>query len=178
VLEVHALNCQEAGMKVRTLLLGGVVGALAAYFLDPQKGPRRRNVAMDRASSMMQRGAETASGAAQYAGGHVTGVIRETAPHQPDNPNPDDITLKDRIESELFRDPRFSREHLNILVVDGVVDLHGQLPAQDQIDEVLRIVSDIPNVRGVMSYLHLPGTPAPNKEEALAASQQYARQGR
>jgi osmotically-inducible protein OsmY len=147
---------------MRAILFGGITGALLVYFLDPKKGTDRRSWA----GSVLNRGRD----AAQNVGGPAQTIIRQTVFRGPDNPNPDDNTLKDRIESEVFRDPRFSREHVNILVVDGIVDLHGQLPTQDQIDTLISQVEKINNVKGVQSYLHLPGTPAPNKEESLEVS--------
>jgi osmotically-inducible protein OsmY len=154
-------------MRTRTLIIGTVVGALSAYFLDPNTGKRRRNITRDKATSLLNKTSRTAQQTAGYAGSRAQGVIRETVPHAADNPNPDDNTLRDRVESEVFRDARFSREHLNLLVVEGVVDLHGELSSQSEIDDLVSRVTSIPNVKGVQNHLHLPGTPAPNKEDSL-----------
>lgn len=89
---------------------------------------------------------------------------------QPDNPNPDDNTLRDRVESELFREPGVEKGRLNVMVVDGVVDLRGELDTQQQIDSLVAQARAIEHVRDVRSYLHLPNTDAPNKESAIEAS--------
>jgi osmotically-inducible protein OsmY len=149
-------------MRIRTLLFGGFIGAGVAYLLDPGAGSRRRKTLMDTANSRMKRGAKTAQQGMQQFGGAM--------PHGVDNPNPDDTTLRDRVESELFRDPKYSREHLNVLVADGVVDVRGELTTQCDIDTVVSTIKSIPNVRGVLNYLHLPGTPAPSKEPSLEVS--------
>jgi hyperosmotically inducible periplasmic protein len=154
-------------MRGRTLIIGGILGALSAYFLDPNTGKRRRHVTRDKAGSLLNKTGRTAHHTAEYAGGRVEGILRETVPHPPDNPNPDDNTLRDRVESEVFRDPRYSREHLNIEVAKGVVDVHGQLSGQGEIDDLVRRVKQVPDVKGVQNHVHLPGTPAPNKKDSL-----------
>jgi osmotically-inducible protein OsmY len=153
-------------MRGRTLLLGGLLGALIAYYLDPAGGSKRRS----KAGTLLRSGSQTAQQGVQAVGSKTQGMVRETVMHAPDNPNPDDNTLRDRIESELFRDPKYSREHLNLMVVGGVVELNGQLDSQSDIDTVVERIGGMRNVRGVQNYLHLPGTPAPNKEESLEAS--------
>jgi osmotically-inducible protein OsmY len=74
------------------------------------------------------------------------------------------------VESEIFRNPQTSREHINVNVVGGIVELRGEQAAQGDIDRLVQAVKGIPNVKGVHNYLHLPGTPAPNKESAIEAS--------
>jgi osmotically-inducible protein OsmY len=154
---------------MRAILLGSAFGALLAYFFDPKKGSERRGMVMGKAGSAANLGSTVQHSVHNVATG-AQSAVRGSVPHAPDNPDPDDNTLKDRIESEVFRNPKYSREHLNILVVDGVVDLHGQLPTQDEIDSLIARIEGMRNVKGVQSYLHLPGTPAPNKEESLEVS--------
>lgn len=152
------------------LLIGGAIGAALAYFLDPSRGASRRNKTVDQFGSKFGQASSSAASTAGYTAGQVQGVMRENVPHRRDNPNPDDLTLRDRIESEIFRDPKTSRQEMNIDVVDGVVELRGELPSQSAIDDLIARVKNIPDVKGVTSYLHLPGTPAPNKESAIQAS--------
>jgi osmotically-inducible protein OsmY len=125
---------------------------------------------MDRFMSLFGRGAQQAQQQASYYSGQATGVMRETVPHTPDNPNPDDNTLKDRVESEIARGPEISRANLNINVADGIVELRGEFKTQQEIDQIVERVRQIPNVKGIHNYLHLPGTPAPNKASVLEVS--------
>jgi osmotically-inducible protein OsmY len=141
--------------------LGGIVGAAAVYYLDPDKGSQRR----DSLGPVTQK----MGGAGSFASRAVS-TVKETVPHTPDNPNPDDTTLRDRVESEIFRNPQTSREHINVNVVGGIVELRGEQATQGDIDRLVQAVKGIPNVKGVHNYLHLPGTPAPNKESAIEAS--------
>ncbi|MGI8824884.1 MAG: BON domain-containing protein [Chloroflexota bacterium] len=165
-----------------------VVGG-AFYFLHPAKGKRRRQDALDRFGSSLGGGsqsggfasqaqsiASSVAGQAQSVASKVSSqtpaVVRETVQRgHPDNPNPDDNTLRDRVETELFRDSEIPKGELNIFVVDGVVDLRGELPSQTMIDKVIQRAESVEHVRGVRSYLHLPHTDAPNKEEAIEAGE-------
>ncbi|GAC1445934.1 MAG: hypothetical protein NVSMB52_08950 [Chloroflexota bacterium] len=88
----------------------------------------------------------------------------------PDNSDPDDSTLRDRIESEIFRDPKTSRQHINVNVANGVVELRGEQATQEDIDTLVKTVHAIANGKDVHNYLHLPGTTAPNKEPEGEAS--------
>ncbi|HLJ67495.1 MAG TPA: BON domain-containing protein [Chloroflexota bacterium] len=152
-------------------LLAAALGAAIVYFLDPNNGKSRRTTAMDRLGGMKGKAGDTASTMGQRAGDAVYGTVRETvtvAAH--DNPNPDDRTLNDRVESEVFADPRVPKGRINTSVVAGVVTLRGQLDSQADIDYVIERVQAVRDVKGVQSYLHTPGTVAPNKEEAIEAS--------
>lgn len=157
---------------MKTLLSGTVVGALLVYFLDPAHGSQRRSSLMQKAGSSA--GPLTkATGTVTKATGPITkatSAVKGVMPRQPDNPNPDDGTLRDRVESEIFRDTETSRENININVVNGVVTVRGELPNQGEIDDLVKRIQSIPNVKGVESFLHLPGTPAPNKVESIRAS--------
>ena len=54
--------------------------------------------------------------------------------------------------------------------VDGVVTVRGQVPGDDAKATVEQAVSATPGVIAVESFLHTPGTPAPNKAASLRAS--------
>jgi hypothetical protein len=87
-----------------------------------------------------------------------------------DDLDPDDDTLRDRVESELFADERVPKGAININVALGIVEVRGELESEGQIRYIEERLAVIPDVRTVRSHLHLPGTPTPNKESALAAS--------
>ena len=46
----------------------------------------------------------------------------------------DDATLKDKVESELFRDEHEVKGSISINAQEGVVQLRGEVPSQDLID--------------------------------------------
>lgn len=156
---------------MRRLFYVAVAIGAAFYFLDPASGRRRRQQAMDQIGSSLGRGSQAAGGVASGVANQTQGFVQGSVNRTPDNPDPDDNTLRDRVESELFRDSSIPKGDLNIFVVDGIVDLRGELASQDQIDMVVQRAQGIEHVKGVRSYLHLPHTPAPNKEEAIEASE-------
>ncbi len=151
---------------MKAILAGGLLGAILEFFIDPAAGKRRRHIFMDKVGKYTRKAGNTAASQAEYTSNKASGL----APHQPDNPNPDDNTLTDRIESEIFGDTETSRENINVNVVNGIATLRGEQPTQAAIDDLVQRVRKIPNVRGVVNYLHLPGTPAPNKEQVLKVS--------
>jgi len=73
----------------------------------------------------------------------------------------DDATLKDKVESELFRDEHEVKGAININAQQGVVQLRGEVPSQDLIDALVGRTEKIHGVREVESLLHTPGTEAP-----------------
>ena len=76
---------------------------------------------------------------------------------------PEDGTLVDRVESQLFRDADVPKGHINIDAADGVVTLRGEVdPAM--IDEIGVRVAAVEGVTRVENLLHAPGTPAPHAE--------------
>ena len=77
--------------------------------------------------------------------------------------NPDDRTLVDRVESEIFRDRKQVKGKVNINVEEGVVVLRGELESQDLIDDLVKAVHEVDGVRNVENLLHTPGAEAPAK---------------
>jgi osmotically-inducible protein OsmY len=77
--------------------------------------------------------------------------------------NPDDQTLVDRVESEIFRDRQEVKGKVNINAEEGVVVLRGELDSQDLIDDLANAVRDVDGVRNVENLLHTPGTEAPSR---------------
>src|ERR671911_742127 len=73
----------------------------------------------------------------------------------------DDATLKDKVESELFRDEHEVKGSISVNAQEGVVQLRGELPSQDLIDALVHRTKQIHGVREVESLLHLTGTEAP-----------------
>ena len=78
----------------------------------------------------------------------------------------DDLTLRDRVESEVFRNPDLPKGQINIDVESGVVTIRGQVDNAYQIANVEKAVMKVPGVAGVENLLHVDGTPAPNKAQA------------
>ncbi len=88
----------------------------------------------------------------------------------PMNPPTDDGTLKDVVETDLFGRPDVEKGKLVVNVEDGVVVLRGEVDSPALLVELPQAAMAIAGVAGVQNFLHLPDEPAPNKEEAQAAS--------
>ena len=73
----------------------------------------------------------------------------------------DDATLKDKVESELFRDEHEVKGNLSINAQEGVVQLRGEVPSRDLIDALVERTRKIKGVKDVENLLHTPGTEAP-----------------
>jgi osmotically-inducible protein OsmY len=77
---------------------------------------------------------------------------------------PDDQTLVDRVESEIFRDRKKVKGKVNINAEEGVVVLRGELESQDLIDDLVNAVREVDGVRNVENLLHTPDTKASAKK--------------
>lgn len=130
----------------------------AAYYLDPQRGHRRR--------ARLVRGA-------RYTLHTVQGRTMHLIAGEPPAPA-EGRTLLDRVESELFEDRSVPHGRFNLEVEGTTAVLRGQLDTPEQMRRLESAVARVPGVTGVRSFLHAPGTAAPNKAAALAASAEAA----
>jgi hypothetical protein len=78
----------------------------------------------------------------------------------------DDVTLARKVESEVFRDEAVPKASIDLNVVDGVVELRGQVKRPQDKASVEARVRAVPEVKGVENMLHLPKTPAPTRADA------------
>jgi hypothetical protein len=148
-----------------------MASALLMYFYDPRLGRGRRAMLRDKWSSRTRRlgrgmralwrGAAADAYAASRRFVHLVPREIEFA---------DDETLRQRVESELFRDRDIPRGRLNITAEHGTIILRGELEAIDDIAHLEDVVRRMPGVRGVQNLLHPQGTPAPNKERSRMAT--------
>jgi hypothetical protein len=136
---------RRPGTRARLgLILGAVAGALLAYFLDPDRGQRRRTQVADR----------------------VKGALPHHLVHlRSGRPATDDATIADRVENEVFRLTGLPRGGVTVDVHNGVVVIDGELSHEDEIRALERAVRRIDGVMGVENRVHLPGAPAPTQAE-------------
>ena len=118
------------------LALAGAIGAALAYFFDPDNGRKRRKELIER-----------------------TGKAFRQAPQ------PDDVTLARKVETEIFRDTDMPKGKINVNVEDGVVYLRGELEQPDLIEDLEKQARKVHGVQGVENLLHAPGPEAPAKPE-------------
>jgi hypothetical protein len=148
--------------------------ALVTYLCDPERGRRRRHMLRDRMMARIRRlgrgMTRTWRGAAADAYG-MSHKIVHLVPRETDVT--DDETLRQRVESQLFRDRHIPKGDLNITAEHGKVILRGELESSAEIARLEERVRHIAGVRGVQNLLHPRGTPAPNKERSQVAMAAY-----
>lgn len=147
---------------MKKLGIGAALGALAALFLDPTYGRRRRKLFVDRAGGLVRQALRRGERAARGVGAEAYG-LKQKATHlrQEPKPQPNDATLVAKVESEVFRDPSLPHGRVNVNAENGIVVLRGQLDSAELIDELVAKVRRVQGVQGVENLLHLPGTEAP-----------------
>ena len=154
---------------VAVATVGGLAaGALLEYFLDPKAGRRRRHTARDRMLARMRRGERRALVRARRAESHTVGVARRTinARRRAEEP-PDDLTLAQRVESQLFRRAGAPKGQVSVNAEEGVVFLRGVMEREEQIERLGDEARRIAGVRAVENLVHPPGTPAPASRSKL-----------
>jgi|SRR5215210_343697 len=141
-------------------------GALAAFFFDPVSGRRRRaDVGMRLPAFFRRRGREAGRfgrGVSADAYGFKQRVAHRSP--QPKEGAFNDPALARKVETEIFRDPDVPKGNINVQAHDGVVELRGEVPRPELIDELVERTRQIPEVVDVENLLHLPGTPAPTHQ--------------
>lgn len=145
---------------MKKLLFLGAAGAAGMYFFDPRLGRTRRAMLAQKIGAWKRR----AERRAEYARGQAEGLRHagrsESAPEN-------DAALKAKIESEVLSRANYPRGDIRVNSVEGVVELRGACDSEDQIQELEQEVRKVVGVVDVHNYLHLRGTPAPNKADAL-----------
>jgi osmotically-inducible protein OsmY len=157
---------------LRSWVVAGTIGTSLALLFDGDRGDRRREMLKSRGRGFYRMATQRLNKQTGIAGDNVYGdAMDRLNMNRPDNPHPDDNTLRDRIESVAFGHHTAPPGEYNLNVEDGIAVLRGQLNSQEDIQRLIALVAEVPDVRGVESFLHTPGTTAPNKESAIEASE-------
>jgi osmotically-inducible protein OsmY len=150
----------------KLIILGGMVG-LAMYLFDPRMGRTRRAKLQQRLTGLVRRGAREAERKVEYARGQAEGIRHAgSSGSAPEN----DPALTAKVESEVLSRWNYPKGRISVNSVDGIVELRGVCETQEQIDELEQEVRKVTGVLDVHNYLHLPNTPAPNKQDSLDAT--------
>jgi hypothetical protein len=130
--------------RIRSLLIGGVIGAAAVYLFDPDLGQARR-----------ARLREALAGLVHDAGWPIVdrllGAVPDDAPTQRAD---DDLMVLNRVESVLLGTPDFPRGSIDIELVDGACVLRGEVSSDEQGRRIAETAASVPGVRAVESLLH------------------------
>lgn len=156
------------------LVIGAAGGAAASHFLDPDRGRTRRAKAADQLGSAARTGLREAERQLDYTAGVMKGAALEAAKTVTPERDLDDRTLKHKVESEVLGHVDVPTGEVLVSARDGVVELRGQVPSQNGMDEIVSRTRSLAGVRGVDNLMHLPGEPAPTTQSARAASGEVA----
>ena len=148
----------------------GLAGALAAYLADPAQGRGRRARIGDQAAATIRRAGNTAEHSARGIGAIVSGKLEALTAGGTRVGPIDDVTLRDRAETTLFRDAAVPKGMINLSVERGTLVLRGEVPDHQMRERLEKQAEKIDGLWGVRNLLHLPGEPAPTEVEAVATS--------
>jgi osmotically-inducible protein OsmY len=137
-------------------------GALLAYFFDPENGRRRRALARDRIPALF-RNASTKAGSVSGAATAEASAMKQKATHlkEEEKPQPDDVTLARKVETEIFRDADIPKGRINVNAENGKVVLRGEVEQPELIKDLEQRTKKVQGVQEVENLLHVPGTAAP-----------------
>lgn len=148
-----------------TAFAGASLGALLEFFFDPASGNRRRKLTRDRTLAFFRRGGRRTARLARGAAAGAYGASRKVAHlKEEEKPQPDDVTLARKVESEIFRDADAPKGQVSVNAEEGVVYLRGEVERPETIRELEEAARKVMGVRGVENLLHAPGEPAPMKQ--------------
>ena len=131
------------------------LGAALAYFLDPENGLRRRKVTADRLAALVRRhGKRALKGTVAH-----TNALKQKAAHRSEEPKPqpDDVTLARKVETEIFREPDVPKGKINVNAENGKIVLRGEVDSHELIDDLVSKARNVQGVQEVESLLHTPG---------------------
>ena len=135
------------------------LGALIAYFFDPDNGHRRRALARDRIPALLRRSSDRAGRAVKS---EVKATTKKMAHRkEAEKPQPDDVTLAHKVETEIFRDADVPKGQINVNAENGKVILRGEVDQPSMIKDLEERTRKVQGVREVENLLHTPGEAAP-----------------
>jgi osmotically-inducible protein OsmY len=131
------------------------------FFFDPQNGKRRRKMAVDRTLGFLRRRTREGARVARGVAAEAYGVSQKvTHLREEEKPQPDDVTLARKVETEIFRDADIPKGQINVNAENGVVVLRGEVEQPDLIKDLEEKTRKVQGVREVENLLHLPGQEA------------------
>ncbi len=168
------ISADEAGRKCPTArrvlrllagaaTVGAAVGAVM-YYADHKMGSNRRRHAL----ALGRHAGRRLHREIRHLGAEAFGVEQRLEHRHPAPPS-DDLTLLDRVESEVFARGGIPKGAILFDVERGVITIRGEVPAWEDADRYEAVVRSVDGVKDVNNLLHLPHTPSPNKVEAIVA---------
>ncbi len=129
------------------LVTGALAGAGAMYFLDPERGRRRRALVRDEIDHLRRQFEDELDAGSRDAANRARGVVATIARLLTPADDADDRTVADRVRSTLGRLTSHPRA-IEVAVTDGRVRLAGPILAV----EADAVRAAVVGVRGVTSF--------------------------
>lgn len=152
--------------RIRTLLIAGVVGAAAVYFLDPDLGGARRARLLEDIDAGIREGRRGLERAVSQLRDQTRGAVAELDTAAPWDD--DDLTVLSRVESVLYSIPGFPRGSIEAEVVDARLVLRGEVASAEQERDIVEIARHVRGVAEVESLLRVAGAQAAGNGAAPA----------
>lgn len=135
----------------RLALFAGIgIGAALMYFLDPDRGTRRRHILADKARRGLRVTGRELHDAAENARNHTRGKVIELT-HRLNEDQVDDTRLVERVRAELGHHVERARA-IQVTAENGRVTLTGALPF-DQIERAAQTAASVSGVREIDNRL-------------------------
>ncbi len=135
----------ENGGSIMKLLAGVAIGVAMMYFLDPNRGNRRRHLAGDKAVRLGRLARREVHDVAENARNHAFGKVAEVRGRMRDDVVTDD-QLVARVRAELGHHVERART-IEVVADGGTVTLRGTVQAA----ELPELIAAVESVRGVAS---------------------------
>ena len=140
------------GNNPLSMLIGAGIGAAIMYFLDPNRGARRRHVAYDKAGRLARRGKRELHDVGEDVKNHALGALREKRNAMRELPGEvGDEVLVDRVRAELGHNVESART-IEVFAENGCVTLSGSAMAHE-IDRAEKTAKAVRGVTGVNNEL-------------------------
>lgn len=133
-----------------SLLSGATLGAAVMYFLDPERGARRRSLARDKALSVMTDSESAVQPAGRDLANRARGLWYGVRGKFNGNGVSDQV-LKERVRAEMGRWTSHPGA-INVDVYEGEVSLRGPI-LEHQLDGLLKAVERVPGVHTIDNRL-------------------------
>ncbi|HEV2712121.1 MAG TPA: BON domain-containing protein, partial [Gaiellaceae bacterium] len=135
------------------------LGAALTYFFDPAQGRRRRAMARDRVAAFFRRRARESGRLGRSAAAQAEGLAQKAKHIQEEpKPQPDDVTLTRKVETEIFRDAEIPKGQINVNAENGKIYLRGEVEKPELIKDLEKRARKVQGVQDVENLPHLPGT--------------------
>jgi len=145
---------------MRKLGIIAAAAAAGAWLYDPVSGRRRRAQLRDRTVGFLRRSVRRGGRLGRHMASDTHGLAQR-ATQREQRRVLDDATLKNKVETEIFRAADSPKGRVSVNAQHGIVQLRGEIDSTELIDDLVEKVRSIQGVRDVENLLHLAGTPAP-----------------